>query len=229
MTGLFQGVGLTFLASRIQITVRTSSLAFHLPAGTKTPIVVFSSVSDIAPVRGFVQERASQKSASHTVRKVLLFCGCRAPDLDPLVGSPGRIPWYGAEDVGRAGHRRGPSCVLARGRAVRGVGGSSSLSLAAAHLTAALQSRPARPRGRSRRLLAWCTATRASPRTSLSASRRPNDLKGEQDGQHHSSASIRRPHLQSIAHSRRVCLVSACAGALMLSGCHFVVIAKYYI
>ncbi|EJD54178.1 cytochrome P450 [Auricularia subglabra TFB-10046 SS5] len=86
---LFQGVASTFIASlqpgdRVQVAVRPSGAAFHLPPTPETPIVMFSSGSGIAPMRGFIQERAAQKAAGRKVGRALLFFGCRSPDVDFL-------------------------------------------------------------------------------------------------------------------------------------------------
>ncbi|EJD54186.1 fatty acid hydroxylase [Auricularia subglabra TFB-10046 SS5] len=86
---LFQGVASTFLASlqagdRVQVAVRPSGAAFHLPPTPETPIVMFASGSGIAPMRGFIQERAAQKAAGRKVGRALLFFGCRSPEIDFL-------------------------------------------------------------------------------------------------------------------------------------------------
>lgn len=103
---LFQGVASTFLAGlqagdRVQIAVRPSSAAFHLPADPKKPIVMFASGSGIAPMHGFLQERAAQKAAGREVGAALLFYGCRSPDLDFLYAETDLNTWIaqGVVDV----------------------------------------------------------------------------------------------------------------------------------
>ncbi|KAH7098687.1 fatty acid hydroxylase [Auriculariales sp. MPI-PUGE-AT-0066] len=86
---LFQGVGSTYLegltpGARVQVAVRASSAAFHLPADPSTQVVMFACGSGMAPMRGFIQERAAQKAAGRQVGKMLLFFGCRNPELDYL-------------------------------------------------------------------------------------------------------------------------------------------------
>lgn len=95
---LFQGVASTFLASlqpgdRVQVAVRPSSAAFHLPTTPETPIVMFASGSGIAPMRGFIQERAAQKAAGRKVGRALLFFGCRSPDVDFLYSDSELKEW----------------------------------------------------------------------------------------------------------------------------------------
>ncbi|KAF8585223.1 bifunctional P-450:NADPH-P450 reductase [Ramaria rubella] len=87
--GKFLGVASNYLASlqpgdRIHVGVRPSSAAFHLPEDISTPIVLFASGSGIAPMRGFIQERAIQAALGRQVGKTILFYGCRAPDEDYL-------------------------------------------------------------------------------------------------------------------------------------------------
>ncbi|EJD45553.1 fatty acid hydroxylase [Auricularia subglabra TFB-10046 SS5] len=102
----FQGVASTFIAGlqpgdRVQVAVRPGRTAFHLPATPETPIVMFASGSGIAPMRGFLQERAAQKAAGRDVGRSLLFFGCRAPDIDYLYGDEELAKWsaQGVVDV----------------------------------------------------------------------------------------------------------------------------------
>ena len=85
----FLGVASTFLAGlrpgyRVQLAVRASAAAFHPPADPTVPMVMFAAGSGLAPMRGFLQERAMQKQAGREVAKSLLFFGCRKPDEDFL-------------------------------------------------------------------------------------------------------------------------------------------------
>ncbi|KAJ7837831.1 hypothetical protein B0H14DRAFT_3701884 [Mycena olivaceomarginata] len=64
----FLGVGSNYLASmipgdRVQMSVRPSAAAFNLPEDPMTPVVMFCSGSGLAPMRGFIQERAVQKAS----------------------------------------------------------------------------------------------------------------------------------------------------------------------
>ncbi|KAF5345044.1 hypothetical protein D9758_010444 [Tetrapyrgos nigripes] len=83
----FLGVGSNYLSQllpgdRVQLSVRASSAAFHTPEDPSTPILAYAAGSGLAPLRGFIQERALQKSAGRDVGKVLLFFGCRDPEGD---------------------------------------------------------------------------------------------------------------------------------------------------
>jgi cytochrome P450/NADPH-cytochrome P450 reductase len=85
----FLGVGSNYLASmipgdRVQRSVRPSAAAFNLPEDPMTPVVMFCSGSGLAPMRGFIQERAVQKASGRDVGEMLLFFGCRSPKSDFL-------------------------------------------------------------------------------------------------------------------------------------------------
>ncbi|KAJ7771297.1 fatty acid hydroxylase [Mycena maculata] len=94
----FLGVGSNYLANlrpgdRVQMAVRPSSVAFHLPSDPRIPVVMFCAGSGIAPMRGFIQERAAQKATGREVGKTLLFFGCRAPDQDFLYSDSDFAEW----------------------------------------------------------------------------------------------------------------------------------------
>ncbi|KAJ6453817.1 fatty acid hydroxylase [Mycena sanguinolenta] len=64
----FLGVGSNSLASlipgdRVQMVVRPSAASFHLSETPTTLVVMFCSGSGLAPMRGFIQERAAQKAS----------------------------------------------------------------------------------------------------------------------------------------------------------------------
>lgn len=89
----FMGVGSTFLGDLlpgdlVQMVVRPSPTAFSLPADTSTPLVLFCAGTGIAPMRGFIQERAIQvrsgRKLDQDVGRILLFFGCRDPEQDYL-------------------------------------------------------------------------------------------------------------------------------------------------
>ncbi|KAJ7703270.1 hypothetical protein B0H17DRAFT_1327061 [Mycena rosella] len=99
----FLGVGSNYLASlmpgnRVQMTVRPSSAAFHPPENPATPVVMFCSGAGIAPMCGFIQERAAQKASGREVGDMLLFFGCRSPELDFLYPDGDLAQWIN-EDV----------------------------------------------------------------------------------------------------------------------------------
>ncbi|KLO10170.1 fatty acid hydroxylase [Schizopora paradoxa] len=107
------GVASTYLASLpagslIPLCVRPSPLPFHLPADIRTPVMMFAAGSGIAPFRGFVEERAALKAEGTDVGPMVLFFGCRAPDVDNLYANAELKVWTdaGVVDVRRAYSRQ---------------------------------------------------------------------------------------------------------------------------
>lgn len=104
----FLGVASNFLAALtpgdlVQVVVRPSATAFTLPADPGVPLVLFCAGSGLAPMRGFIQERATQiqSGGRKDVGKVLLFYGCRDPAEDYLYSEAELKEWslIGAVDV----------------------------------------------------------------------------------------------------------------------------------
>lgn len=94
----FLGVASTYLAGlspgdKVQMAVRASAVAFHPPQDPRTPLVLFCAGSGLAPMRGFLQERALQKKAGREVGKAMLFFGCRKPSEDYLYGDSDLKEW----------------------------------------------------------------------------------------------------------------------------------------
>ncbi|KAF7338953.1 Fatty acid hydroxylase [Mycena venus] len=94
----FLGVGSNYLANlrpgdRVQMAVRPSAAAFHPPSDPQIPVVMFCAGSGIAPMRGFIQERAIQKASGRDVGKMLLFFGCRSPEQDFLYSRSDLAEW----------------------------------------------------------------------------------------------------------------------------------------
>ena len=94
----FLGVASTYLASlrpgdKVQMAVRASATAFHLPQDPRTPLVLFAAGSGLAPMRGFLQERALQKKAGREVGRAVLFFGCRRPEEDYLYSDSDLKEW----------------------------------------------------------------------------------------------------------------------------------------
>jgi cytochrome P450/NADPH-cytochrome P450 reductase len=54
------------------------------PHGAVDPRIMFCAGSGVAPMRGFIQERALQKKSGREVGNMLLFYGCRSPHEDYL-------------------------------------------------------------------------------------------------------------------------------------------------
>ena len=93
----FMGVASTYLdclkpGDKVQMAVRPSNV-FHLPADPSIPIVMIAAGSGIAPMHGFIQERALQKESGRDVGKMLLFFGCRSPEEDYLYSETDIEEW----------------------------------------------------------------------------------------------------------------------------------------
>lgn len=94
----FLGVASTYLANlrpndKVQLAVRASNAAFHPPADPKVPLVMFCAGSGLAPMRGFLQERAIQKQSGREVSKSILFFGCRSSSQDYLYSDTDLKEW----------------------------------------------------------------------------------------------------------------------------------------
>ena len=94
----FNGVGSTFLASLhpgalVQVSLRHAPPSFRLPTDASAPVVMFASGAGFAPFRGFIQERAAQKAGGIAVGPMILFFGCRHPDLDFLYSDTELKEW----------------------------------------------------------------------------------------------------------------------------------------
>lgn len=86
--GHFSGVASTHLArratgSKIRCYVRPTNAGFHLPADPETPIIMVAAGTGLAPMRGFIQERASLAAAgARKLGPAILYFGCRDVDKD---------------------------------------------------------------------------------------------------------------------------------------------------
>ncbi|SJK98069.1 related to bifunctional P-450:NADPH-P450 reductase [Armillaria ostoyae] len=94
----FLGVASNYLpglvpGERVRMVVRNCSPLFRLPSDPTVPIVMFCAGSGLAPMRGFMQERAMQKISGRDVGKALLFYGCRNPEVDYLYGECDLKEW----------------------------------------------------------------------------------------------------------------------------------------
>jgi len=96
---------------KVQVSVRPSAVAFHLPEDPSVPIIMFAAGSGLAPMRGFIQERAFQAASGREVGKALLFFGCRNPEDDYLYSDTELAEWAkaGVVDIiptfSRASHK----------------------------------------------------------------------------------------------------------------------------
>ncbi|KAI0535776.1 cytochrome P450 [Xylaria digitata] len=112
---LFQGVASTYLAtrtagSRIRCSVRHSNTGFHLPNDPSTPIIMIAAGTGLAPMRGFIQQRACiAGNDRNSLGPALLYFGCRDYESDFLYADELR-EWenLGAVQVRPAFSRRGP-------------------------------------------------------------------------------------------------------------------------
>ncbi|KAI0085847.1 cytochrome P450 [Irpex rosettiformis] len=94
----FLGVASTYLASlrpgdKVQLAVRPSAKAFHPPSDLTIPLIMLCAGSGLAPMRGFLEERAIQKQAGRGVATCVLFFGCRSPGYDYLYGEQELKVW----------------------------------------------------------------------------------------------------------------------------------------
>lgn len=81
--GEFHGTASTFLArkepgEKLRCFIRPTNVNFHLPLDPSVPIIMICAGSGIAPMRGFIQERAVIKANRNTaLGPALLYFGCR--------------------------------------------------------------------------------------------------------------------------------------------------------
>ncbi|KZT19446.1 fatty acid hydroxylase [Neolentinus lepideus HHB14362 ss-1] len=97
----FLGVASNYLArlqpgERVQLMVKPSGTQFHPPSDLSTPILMFCAGSGLAPMRGFIQERAKQKESGREVGPMHLFFGCRSPEEDYLYAEDDIAEWVKA-------------------------------------------------------------------------------------------------------------------------------------
>lgn len=85
--GIYRGVCSNYLASRrvgetVQATVRETRAGFRLPDDPSLPVIMIGPGTGLAPFRGFLQERAAQRTKGAKLGPAMLFFGCRHPDQD---------------------------------------------------------------------------------------------------------------------------------------------------
>ncbi|MBB5234744.1 cytochrome P450/NADPH-cytochrome P450 reductase [Deinococcus budaensis] len=85
--GPFRGLASAYL-NRVQPGdtvfgyVRKPNPPFRPPLDPRTPMILVGPGTGIAPLRGFVEERAAQQAAGQTVGPCKVFTGCRHPEHD---------------------------------------------------------------------------------------------------------------------------------------------------
>ena len=113
----FHGVASTYLTtrtvgSRIHCCVRSTNINFHLPSDPKVPIIMIAAGTGLAPMRGFIQERAAIASArgADALGPALFYFGCRDFEKDYIYKSELEA-WeqQGAVVMRPAFSKRGPS------------------------------------------------------------------------------------------------------------------------
>lgn len=95
--GRFRGACSTYLAGlrpgdRVAVGVRSPSAPFHPPADNAVPMILIGAGTGIAPLRGFIEDRALRPESPG---ETLLFFGCDHPDVDFLY----RDEWPGFVEV----------------------------------------------------------------------------------------------------------------------------------
>lgn len=85
--GLYHGVCSSYLAelptgSTVEAFVKSPSTPFTPPEDPSTPMIMVAAGTGLAPFRGFLQERAAEKTEGKQVGPSLLFFGCRNPKQD---------------------------------------------------------------------------------------------------------------------------------------------------
>ncbi|PVI07266.1 cytochrome P450 [Periconia macrospinosa] len=86
--GEFCGTASTFLArqepgEKLRCFIRPTNVNFHLPMDPSLPIIMICAGSGLAPMRGFIQERAVIKANRNTaLGPALLYFGCRDHQRD---------------------------------------------------------------------------------------------------------------------------------------------------
>jgi cytochrome P450/NADPH-cytochrome P450 reductase len=84
----FHGVASTYLSrqepgEKVRCFTRATNINFHLPLDPTVPIIMICAGSGLAPMRGFIQERAIIKKARNApVGPAILYFGCRHHEKD---------------------------------------------------------------------------------------------------------------------------------------------------
>jgi NADPH-ferrihemoprotein reductase len=81
----------------LAIHIRHSS--FKPPADTSRPILMIGPGTGVAPFRAFVQERAAQFKAGHSVGNSILFFGCRKSSEDFIYQDEWQVRFFAAKFI----------------------------------------------------------------------------------------------------------------------------------
>lgn len=73
--------------TQVRMLVKDTGSAFRLPPDAAQDLILIGPGTGLAPLRGFLQERAAQRRAGIPVGQILLFFGCRRSDHDFLYRS----------------------------------------------------------------------------------------------------------------------------------------------
>ena len=100
--GTYHGTGSTFLQSlrpgqQVAVAVSSPGEHFRLPQDNSQPLLLIAAGSGMAPLRGFIRERAARARDGEPAGETALFFGCDGPDVDDL---------YAAEYAGLADDAR---------------------------------------------------------------------------------------------------------------------------
>ncbi|MFV0533046.1 MAG: bifunctional cytochrome P450/NADPH--P450 reductase [Cumulibacter sp.] len=87
--GTYYGTGSTFLQSlragqEVAVSVTHPNEHFRLPEDASRPLLLIGAGSGMAPLRGFIRERATLAQRGAQVGEIALFFGCDGPDVDDL-------------------------------------------------------------------------------------------------------------------------------------------------
>jgi cytochrome P450/NADPH-cytochrome P450 reductase len=85
--GQYRGVASSYLmgvapGETVLAYIRRPNPAFAPPADATLPMILIGPGTGIAPLRGFLRERAAQRNGGEPIGRSLLFYGCRHPDHD---------------------------------------------------------------------------------------------------------------------------------------------------
>jgi sulfite reductase alpha subunit-like flavoprotein len=66
----------------VRVLIKDTGSTFRLPTNPATDVILIGPGTGLAPLRGFIEERAALRKEGVKVGKTLLYFGCRRPDQD---------------------------------------------------------------------------------------------------------------------------------------------------